>query len=241
VAIAPPAAGIGRTLWEGNWQIAWPGRVEATLTRLAETTWNRAALDEKVRAYASTVQMDSELMLRYVHEWQDMRRMWDDPQDPPERAAARAEADGVYGRLAIDNIRRDPVRHVWRRLTRGVALLWVTEIPVRYSDINKLPTFVIRAIWSAQALVLAAALAGVYVLWRREARPQAAAFAALMVYITAVHVVLHSEARYTLPARPAELLLAVIAVQATALSVTDRGTRERSRGTQTLGSGRPLG
>jgi 4-amino-4-deoxy-L-arabinose transferase-like glycosyltransferase len=239
VSIAPPAAGIGRTLWEGNWQLAWPGRVQATLTRFAETTWDRSALDEQVLAYAGTVRMDAELMLRYVHEWQDMRRMWDDPQNPPDRAAARAEADRAYRRLAIENIRRHPVRHVWRRMTRGVALLWITEIPIRYSDINRLPTILIRLIWFVQGLVMAAAIAGVYVLWRRDARAQAAAFVALIVYITAVQVVLFSEARFTLPARPVELLLAVIAVQATAFSVTDRGTHARSRGTQAPGSGRP--
>ena len=109
ISIAPPAAGIGRTLWEGNWQTAWRGRVEAKLTRLAETTWDRTVLDEEVRAYAASERLDSELMLRYVHEWQDMRRMWDDPQEPVERTAARARADREYGRLAIDNIRRDPV------------------------------------------------------------------------------------------------------------------------------------
>jgi hypothetical protein len=56
-----------------------------------------------------------------------------------------------------------------------------------------------------------------------------------------VHVVLYSEARYSLPAKPAVIVLAVIGVQATALSVTDRRRSNRSRGTQTLGSGRPLG
>ena len=29
VTLAPPAAGIGRNLWEGHWQIAFPGRVQA--------------------------------------------------------------------------------------------------------------------------------------------------------------------------------------------------------------------
>jgi 4-amino-4-deoxy-L-arabinose transferase-like glycosyltransferase len=212
VSISPPAAGIGRTLWEGNWQVAWPGRVQATLTHLAEATWDRPALDQKVLAYARSVQMDPGLMLRYVHEWQDMRRRWDDPQEPAERAGARAEADGEYGRLAIDNIRRDPTRHVWRRLTRGVLLLWITDIPVRHSDINALPTIAIRGIWFLQALLMLAALAGLWFLWRRKARTEAAVFVALIVYVTAVHTVLFSESRYALPAKPVVLLLATIAV-----------------------------
>jgi hypothetical protein len=71
------------------------------------------------------------------------------------------------------------------------------------------------------------------VLWRNGSRSEAAAFAALLVYVTAVHTVLYSEARYAMPAKPVVMLLATVAVgrvfgepsarrrQATALSVTD--------------------
>src|SRR6266487_6185191 len=102
--------------------------------------------------------------------------MWDAPQDPVERTAARARADREYERLAIENIRRDPLRHIWRRLTSGVLILWITEIPVRHSDINALPPIVIRLIWLVQALLMLAAMAGVPILWRRGARAEAAAF-----------------------------------------------------------------
>ncbi|PYR26516.1 MAG: hypothetical protein DMF98_08775 [Acidobacteria bacterium] len=207
-----PAGGTGRTLWEGTWQVALPGRVQATLTSMATTTPDRAALDEKVRAYAGEVEMDGAPMLRYVHQWQDIRKIWTEPQEPWERARARVAADREYGRVALENIRRDPVRHAWRRATRGVLLLWVTEIPIRYSDINALSTTTIRLIWAPQALLIVAALAGLYVVWRQGARVEAAAFAALIVYVTAVHAVLYSEARYALPAKPVVVLLATIAV-----------------------------
>src|SRR5207249_273663 len=71
-----PAGGIGRTLWEGSWQVALPGRVQATLTRIADATPDRIALDNRVRGYADQVQMDSAPMLRYVHQWQDIRRIY---------------------------------------------------------------------------------------------------------------------------------------------------------------------
>jgi 4-amino-4-deoxy-L-arabinose transferase-like glycosyltransferase len=206
-----PAGGTGRTLWEGTWQVALPGRVQAALTGMATTTPDRAALDEKVRAYAGEVEMDAAPMLRYVHQWQDIRKIWTEPQEPWERARARVAADREYGRVALENIRRDPVRHAWRRATRGVLLLWVTEIPIRYSDINALSTTTIRLIWAPQALLIVAALAGLYVVWRQGARVEAAAFAALIVYVTAVHAVLCSEARYALPAKPVVVLLATIA------------------------------
>ena len=212
VALSPPAAGVGRTLWEGSWQVALPGREQATLTHLAETVWDRAALDRAVVAYASETGLDREPMLRYVHEWQDVRKMWDAPTDPWQRVLARIAADHEYGRLARENIARDPVKHVWRRLTRGLALLWITEIPVRYTDINRLSTLAIRTIWLAQALLLAAAGVGLAVLWRSGARTDAAAFAALIVYVTAVHAVLYSEARYAMPAKPVILVLATVAI-----------------------------
>jgi 4-amino-4-deoxy-L-arabinose transferase-like glycosyltransferase len=207
-----PAGGIGRTLWEGTWQVVLPGRVQATLTDMADTTSDRAALDDQVRTYAGRVQMDTAPMLRYVHQWQDIRRIWTEPHEPWERARARVVADREYQRVALENIRRDPVRHAWRRATRGVLLLWVTEIPIRYSDINALSTTTIRLIWAPQALLIVAAFAGLYVVWRQGARVEAAAFAALIVYVTAVHAVLYSEARYALPAKPIVLLLATVAV-----------------------------
>jgi 4-amino-4-deoxy-L-arabinose transferase-like glycosyltransferase len=233
VALSPPAAGVGRTLWEGSWQVALPGGPQATLTHLAETRWDRFALDREVVAFAREANIDPETALRYVHQWQDVRRMWDAPTDPWERVVARIAADHEYGRLARENIRRDPVGHVWRRLTRGVALLWTTEIPVRYTDINRLSRLTIRGMWLVQAILLLVAAAGLVVLWRNGSRTEAAAFAALLVYVTAVHAVLYSEARYAMPAKPVVMLLATVAVarvfgersrrrrQATALSVTD--------------------
>jgi 4-amino-4-deoxy-L-arabinose transferase-like glycosyltransferase len=206
-----PAGGIGRGLFEGVWQVAMPGRVQTRLTDLAATTWNRDELDAKVTAVASQSGLDAGLLLRYVHQWQDVRRMWDTPQDPMERAIARVAADHEYGRLGLEEIGRDPIAHAWRRATRGVLLLWITEIPVRYSDINALPVLAIRAMWLFQALIMAAAAAGVVVLWRHGYRTEAAAFAAVIVYVTAVHAVLYSEARYFLPARPVVLLLATTA------------------------------
>src|SRR5947207_5875208 len=97
-----PAGGIGRTLWEGSWQVALPGRVEMTLTHIADATPDRAALDARVRAYADQVEMDAAPMLRYVHQWQDIRRIWTEPQEPFERARARIAADRVYLQAGLD-------------------------------------------------------------------------------------------------------------------------------------------
>jgi 4-amino-4-deoxy-L-arabinose transferase-like glycosyltransferase len=210
--IFTPAGGIGRVLFEGTWQVALPGRVEAALTDMADKTGDRASLDAKVRVLAAESHLPAEPMLQYVHQWQDIRKIWTEPQDPWDRTVARIVADREYLRVGLANVREHPVRHLWRRATRGPVLLWATEIPVRYSDINALPPLAVRAIWAPQVVLMGLAAWGLMVLWRRGRRTEAGAFAALLLYITAVHTPLYTEARYSLPAKPVVLLLAVVAV-----------------------------
>jgi len=207
-----PAGGIGRVLFEGTWQVALPGRVETALTDMADKTGDRSALDAKVHVLAAESRLPAEPMLQYVHQWQDIRKIWTEPQDPWDRTFARIAADREYLRVGLANVREHPVRHLWRRMTRGPVLLWATEIPVRYSDINTLAPFAVRAIWVPQVALMGVAAWGLIVLWRRGLRTEAGAFAALLLYITAVHTPLYTEARYSLPAKPVVLLLAVIAV-----------------------------
>ena len=99
-------------------------------------------------------------MLEYVHQWEDIRRIWDSPTDPYERAFARVRADDEYRRVAIENLRRQAPAHIAKRVARGVFVLWAGEIPFRYSDINQLPPWVIYACWAAQVIILMLAIAG---------------------------------------------------------------------------------
>ena len=209
-----PAGGPGRQLFEGAWQVAFPGRVESELTSLADAVPDRAQLDAQVREVAARSQLPAEPMLRYVHQHQDIALIWTTPTDPWERMLARIAADHEYWRVAVENIRRDPVRHVWRRAIRGTFLMWAAEIPVRYSDINRLAPWTIRAIWLPQAVVMGLAVWGVVVIVGRGARTAGYAMAALVVYVTAVHTPLYSEARYSLPAMPIVLLLATMGTAA---------------------------
>jgi 4-amino-4-deoxy-L-arabinose transferase-like glycosyltransferase len=205
-------AGVGRVLFEGVWQVEWPGHVEATLTSIADRTIDRAELDRRVRVYAATVQMPPEPMLEYVHEWQDVRKIWVEPTGAMDRPFARVAANHEYLRVALEKIRRDPLRHALRRATLAPLLLWVTDIPVRYSDINQLSPWVIRAMWLLQLLGMLLAARGLVVVWRRGLRVEAAAFAAVLLYVTAVHVPLYTEGRYSLPAKPIAIVLAAVAV-----------------------------
>ena len=146
-----PAGGVGRGLWEGSWQATWSGRMQNELTHLADDIDDRAELDRRVTAVAAREQLPAAPMLEYVHQWEDIRRIWTEPTDPLERAIARVKADEEYRRVGIENIRRDAPAHLIKRLARGLFILWAGEIPFRYSEINALSTVTIRACWAIQA------------------------------------------------------------------------------------------
>jgi len=206
-----PAGGVGRGLWEGQWQATWSGRVQDELTRVADATDDRAMLDERVRAIAEREHTSAAPMLEYVHQWQDIRRIWT-AADPNDRATARIAADQEYERVALENLRHDSWSHLVRRVARGVYILWAGEIPIRFSDINELSTRTIRAIWAVQAAIFAAALVGLAMLFRTGRKAEALLFGSCILYITAVHFPLLTEARQSLPVMPVVLLLASVAV-----------------------------
>jgi hypothetical protein len=205
-----PAGGVGRGLWEGSWQATWSGRLQDELTRLADRVDDRDELDRAVRAIAAREKLPADRMLTYVHQWEDIRRIWTEPVDPFERTQARVRADQEYQRVALVNLRDDDRAHLAKRLARGVFILWAGEIPFRRSDINALPPLTIRVCWAIQAALFALAMAGLVVLWRTGRTAEACVLAAPLLYITAVHFPLLTEARQSLPAKPVVLLLATI-------------------------------
>jgi 4-amino-4-deoxy-L-arabinose transferase-like glycosyltransferase len=213
-----PAGGIGRGLWEGAWQGRWPGRVQATLTAMADTPVDTDTLDARVRAYAAETSHDAALMLEYVHEWRDIRAIWDTPTDPVERARTRIVADDEYLRVALGHIREDPLGHIVRRVTRGTFVLWAAETPIRHSLVNDMPTLVIRTIWLAQVLLILLAAIGIVSLGRSGRWLEAVVLTLPLLYVTAVHLPLLCEARQSLPVKPLLLILAAIG----AASVLDR-------------------
>lgn len=205
-----PAGGVGRGLWEGSWQGHWPGRVQARLTQLAGETTTRAELDEQVRAVAAETGLPDHLMLQYVHEWRDIRAIWETPVDPVERARARVRADVEYQRAAVAHIRHDPIGHVVRRLRTGTFVLWAAEVPIRYSDINTTPTIVIRGLWLLQAVLAGFAGLGAWHLARHGRWTEAVLLTLPLIYVTGVHLPLLCEARQSLPVKPVMLVLAAI-------------------------------
>jgi hypothetical protein len=209
-----PAGGVGRATWEGSWQGTWPGRVQAQLTDIADRQDDRASLDREVTAFASASRFSAEPMLLYVHQWQDIRRIWTEPTESDERARARVAADAEYGRVGLENIRRRPFAWLSRRLTTGLFVLWAADVPIRYSDINRTPASVIHTIWAADAVVALLGLIGIVALMRAGRIEAAVLLGTLLVYLTAVHLPLLTEARQSLPAKPVLITLAGAAVAA---------------------------
>jgi hypothetical protein len=205
-----PAGGIGRATWEGSWQGYWPGRVQSELTDVADATSDRAQLDISVTALAKAERLDPAPMLDYAHQWQDIRRIWTEPEEPMRRVMARIAADDEYLRVGLRNIAHDRPAYLRRRVARGLFSLWSADIPIRYSQINQMPAAVIRIIWLIQAVILALAAAGLLALVRARRTADALLLAAPIIYVTAVHFPLLTEARQSLPAKPIVLILAVI-------------------------------
>jgi hypothetical protein len=211
-----PAGGVGRGLWEGSWQGRWSGRSHNELTQAADLEITTEDLDRRVRDIAAKEGIAADAMLAYVHEWRDIRKIWETPTDPMERARARVVADQEYQRAAIAHIREDVPGWVMRRLTRGTFILWASDIPIRYTDINAVNPLIIRAIWLLQVGLLAVAAAGWIVLLRRRRYGEAALLALPLLYVTGVHLPLLCETRQSLPVKPLVIMLAAIAVSALA-------------------------
>ena len=183
--------------------------MQAQLTAIAEANVD---VDTRVGTVAAESGLEPGLMLQYVHEWRTIHDLWDTPQDPLERSRARVVADQEYLAAALNNIRRDPLGHLRRRITRGTFVLWAADIPIRFSDINNTPTLVIRLIWLAQVVILALAAVGAFMLARGGRWTEAVLLTLPLVYVTGVHLPLLCEARQSLPVKPLVLALAAVAL-----------------------------
>lgn len=207
-----PANGLGRAFWEASWQGVWAGRLQDQLTDLSEQSTDRAALDDQVRKMAAEHGADPGPMLEFVYQRQDIRGLWADPADRIKWAESRITADQEFYRVGIANARRDLAGHIKRRIIRALPVLWIGEIPYRHSAINQLPVIVIRLIWAIQAVIVGLAAYAAIRLLRGPRWREALIVAFPFAYITAVHALLLTESRQSLPGMPSVIALAATGV-----------------------------
>jgi 4-amino-4-deoxy-L-arabinose transferase-like glycosyltransferase len=219
-----PAGGIGRTVWEGSWQGVWAGRTQAALTSVAESDVSGPGLVERVQTLAQATHEDPVRMLEYIRQWRAVRAIWDTPTEPAARAAARIDADREYLRLGLENNRGQWFAWAYRRLGRGMILLWMGDIPIRFSDINGTSPMLVRSIWLIQGALVLLAAWGAVVLWRRGLHQEAILLITPLVYITLVHLPLTTEPRLSLPGKPVLLALAAIGLTAIVTSPETSGS-----------------
>jgi len=120
------------------------------------------------------------------------------------------QARGPYERpllettqLASDNIRLNLRQYLVNHLALAPVLIWAGHTPIRQGDQPALPSTARYAIWLVEfALVLLALWQGVLVMRTRRTLGLGLSFLAIVLFLTAVHVVIAVDERFTIPALP---------------------------------------
>ena len=158
---------------------------------------------------ASTVGPRPELSRRYMEQ----------ARGPYERPL------GETVQLASDNIRLNLRQYLVNHLALAPVLIWAGHTPVRQGDQPTLPSTARYAIWAAElALVVLALWQGVLAVRARRTLALGLSFLAIVLFLTAVHVVIAVDERFTIPALPlvglfAGARLALLCARASELAV----------------------
>ncbi|HEX8840549.1 MAG TPA: hypothetical protein VF750_08795, partial [Sphingomicrobium sp.] len=117
---------------------------------------------------------------------------------------AQTASSRLFGEAALRHIEAAPGLYA-RHVAANLWLLWNTSIyPAAVPPVGR---FVLRGV---SALILVAGLMGLAIAMTSERRRALLPAAALLLYLPAIHIWLHTEARYTAAARP--LLLMFVAI-----------------------------
>jgi hypothetical protein len=142
---------------------------------------------EEAIARASTVGPRPELSRRYMEQ----------ARGPYELPLAQTLG------LALGNIQLNLRQYLVNHLAQAPILIWAGHTPVRQADAPHLPTTARYLIWASElALVLLALWQAVRSLADSDTRALGAGFLAVVVFLTAVHVVIAVDERFTTPALP---------------------------------------
>jgi len=135
---------------------------------------------------------------------------------PDLSARYMEQARGPYDRplgetldLAAGNVELTLPQYLVNHLVVAPVLIWIGRTPVRQADAATLSAAVRYGLWAVQLVLLLLALwqAG-RALRRQETRVFALAFLALVLFLTALHVVIAVDERFTVPAVPLAMTFA---------------------------------
>lgn len=120
------------------------------------------------------------------------------------------QARGPYERplpetlgLAAENIRLNLRQYLVNHLVLAPVLIWAGHTPVRQADAPRLPASARYVIWGAELVLLLLALwQAVRGLWDADTHALSLSFLSVVLFLTAVHVVIAVDERFTTPALP---------------------------------------
>ncbi len=207
-----PAGGVGRGMWEGSWQATGRAACRTELTDLADDIDDRAELDDSVAEVAAprTAAGRADARVRRTS-GRTSASIWTQPADPTSARMARVAADREYLDVGLRTSQRDRAGASMVRTARA----WrVRAVGRRNSDSIQRHQ---PAAAGGHPCLLADSSASCDAVALVGARLPSSAVAggrvpagAPIVYVTAVHLPLLTEARQSLPAQPVLLVLATI-------------------------------
>jgi 4-amino-4-deoxy-L-arabinose transferase-like glycosyltransferase len=125
------------------------------------------------------------------------RRYMEQARGPYERPL------GETFQLASDNVRLNLRQYLVNHLVLAPVLIWAGHTPIRQADAPALPSSARYAIWAAElALLLLAVWQAVRDLPDRRTLALSLSFLGVVVFLTAVHIVIAVDERFTTPALP---------------------------------------
>lgn len=159
---------------------------EPTFTELQRIQRSSVSEEEAV-LQASTVGPRPDLSARYM-------------------AQARGKYERPLGetlREAIENVRLNLPQYIYNHAVLAPVLIWAGHTPVRQADLAAIPSAVRWSLWLVQLAFVVAALWQAARLPREHvAKPLSLVFLGVALFVTAVHVVIAVDDRFTVPVLP---------------------------------------
>jgi 4-amino-4-deoxy-L-arabinose transferase-like glycosyltransferase len=105
--------------------------------------------------------------------------------------------------LTVGNIQLNLRQYLVNHLAEAPILIWAGRTPIRQADAPRLPSSARYLIWGAElALLLLALWQSFRALGDRDTRGLGGSFLIIVVFLTAVHIVIAVDERFTTPALP---------------------------------------